>query len=443
MHDRKKGSGRQQNHVCKKSMSIKAIYQKWNNISLVKRIICGLIIGIILGLVVPQASGLSILGDLFVGALKGIAPVLVFFLVMSALSNMAEGQRTNMKAIVILYILGNLTAAMVAVAAHYLFPVTMTLASGTDAGDMAPPSGVTEVLTNLLMNLVDNPVNAIINANYIGILFWAIIFGIALKKASDNTKGILQNVSDATSIAVQWVISFAPFGILGLIFTTISEQGLGALVGYGKLIVLLVGAMAIVAFVINPLIAFICIRKNPYPLVFTCLKESFVTAFFTRSSAANIPVNMELCKKLNLDEDTYSISIPLGSTVNMAGAAITISTMALSAASTLGIDVSFGSALIMCVLAAASAAGASGVAGGSLLLIPLACSLFNIPNDIAMQVVGVGFIIGVIQDSCETGINSSTDVLFTACAEFRDRRLHPERYVGKPEARMTVPKADR
>lgn len=443
MHDRKKGSGRQQNHVCKKSMSIKAIYHKWNSISLVKRIICGLIIGIILGLVVPQASGLSILGDLFVGALKGIAPVLVFFLVMSALSNMAEGQRTNMKAIVILYILGNLTAAMVAVAAHYLFPVTMTLASGTDAGDMAPPSGVTEVLTNLLMNLVDNPVNAIVSANYIGILFWAIIFGIALKKASDNTKGILQNVSDATSIAVQWVISFAPFGILGLIFTTISEQGLGALVGYGKLIVLLVGAMAVVAFVINPLIAFICIRKNPYPLVFTCLKESFVTAFFTRSSAANIPVNMELCKKLNLDEDTYSISIPLGSTVNMAGAAITISTMALSAASTLGIDVSFGSALIMCVLAAASAAGASGVAGGSLLLIPLACSLFNIPNDIAMQVVGVGFIIGVIQDSCETGINSSTDVLFTACAEFRDRRLHPERYVGKPEARMTVPKADR
>lgn len=423
-------------------MSIKEAFHKWNSISLVKRILCGLIIGIILGLVVPQATGISILGDLFVGALKGIAPILVFFLVMSALSNMAEGQRTNMKAIVVLYILGNLTAAMVAVIAHYLFPVSMTFASGTDVGDVAPPSGVTEVLTNLLMNLVDNPVNAIVNANYIGILFWAIIFGIALKKASEGTKNALENVSDATSIAVQWVISFAPFGIMGLIFTTISEQGLGALVGYAKLIVLLVGTMAVVAFVVNPIIAFICIRKNPYPLVLTCLKESFITAFFTRSSAANIPVNMELCKKLQLDEDTYSISIPLGSTVNMAGAAITISTMALAAATTLGIEVSFGTALIMCVLAAASAAGASGVAGGSLLLIPLACSLFNIPNDIAMQVVGVGFIIGVIQDSCETGINSSTDVLFTACAEMRDRRLHPERYVGKPEALMKVPKGE-
>ena len=419
-------------------MSIKAVFHKWNSISLVKRIVCGLIIGIILGLVVPQASGISILGDLFVGALKGIAPVLVFFLVMSALSNMAAGQRTNMKTIVVLYIIGNLTAAFVAVLGHYAFPLTMTLASGADVGDVAPPSGVVEVLTNLLMNLVDNPVNAIVNANYIGILFWSII----LKKAGEGTKNVLQNISDATSIAVQWVISFAPFGILGLIFTTISEQGLSALVGYGKLILLLVGAMAVVALIVNPIIAFICIRKNPYPLVFTCLKESFVTAFFTRSSAANIPVNMELCKKLNLDDDTYSISIPLGSAVNMAGAAITISTMALSAATTLGIHVSFGTALIMCVLAAASAAGASGVAGGSLLLIPLACSLFNIPNDIAMQVVGVGFIIGVIQDSCETGINSSTDVLFTACAEFRDRRLHPERYKGKPEARMKVPKGE-
>lgn len=426
--------------ACENSMSFKSLFHKWNSISLVKRIVCGLIIGIVLGLVVPQATGISILGNLFVGALKGIAPVLVFFLVISALSNMAEGQRTNMKAIVVLYIIGNLTAAFVAVLGHYAFPVTMTFASGADAGDVAPPSGVVEVLTNLLMNLVDNPVNAIVNANYIGILFWAVIFGIALKKANEGTKNVLENISDATSIAVQWVISFAPFGILGLIFTTISQQGLGALVGYAKLIVLLVGAMAVVALIINPIIVFLCIRKNPYPLVFTCLKESFVTAFFTRSSAANIPVNMELCKKLNLDEDTYSISIPLGSAVNMAGAAITISTMALSAATTLGIDVSFGTALVMCVLAAASAAGASGVAGGSLLLIPLACSLFNIPNDIAMQVVGVGFIIGVIQDSCETGLNSSTDVLFTACAEFRDRRLHPECYKGKPEARMTVPK---
>lgn len=419
---------------------MKNAIKKWNSISLVKRIIVGLIIGIILGLVVPQASGISILGDLFVGALRGIAPVLVFFLVMSALCHMGEGQHTNMAAIVVLYMLGNLLAALVAVIAHYIFPVTITFAESTSTTDIAPPSGVVEVLTNLLMNLVDNPVNAIVNANYIGILAWAIIFGIALKKAGAGTKKALEDISDAVSIAVQWVISCAPFGIMGLIFTTISEQGLGALVDYGRLILVLVGSMAVVAFVINPLVTFVCVRKNPYPLVLTCLKESFITAFFTRSSAANIPVNMELCKNLNLDEDTYSISIPLGSTVNMAGAAITISTMALAAATTLDIQVSFGTALIMCVLAAASAAGASGVAGGSLLLIPLACSLFNIPDNIAMQVVGVGFIIGVIQDSCETGINSSTDVLYTACAEFRDRRLHPERYVGKPEARFTVPK---
>ncbi len=287
-------------------------------------------------------------------------------------------------------------------------------------------------LTNLLMNLVDNPVNAIVNANYIGILAWAIIFGIALKGASEGTKNALENISDAVSIAVKWVISCAPFGIMGLIFTTISEQGLEVLLGYGRLILVLVGTMAAVVFIVNPIIVFLFIHKNPYKLIFTCLKESFITAFFTRSSAANIPVNMELCRKLGLDEDTYSISIPLGSTVNMAGAAITISTMALAAANTLDIKVSIGSALIMCVLAAASAAGASGVAGGSLLLIPLACSLFGIPDDISMQVVGVGFIIGVIQDSCETGVNSSTDVLYTAIADFRDRRLHPENYADKP-----------
>ena len=291
---------------------------------------------------------------------------------------------------------------------------------------------MTEVLTNLLMNLVDNPVNAIIQANYIGILFWAIIFGVALKGAGEGTKNALEHISDAVSIAVQWVISCAPFGIMGLIFTTISEQGLSVLLGYGRLILVLVGTMAAVVFIVNPIIVFLFIRKNPFKLIFTCLKESFITAFFTRSSAANIPVNMKLCERLGLDEDTYSISIPLGATVNMAGAAITISTMALAAANTLDIHVSVGSALIMCVLAAASAAGASGVAGGSLLLIPLACSLFGIPNDISMQVVGVGFIIGVIQDSCETGVNSSTDVLYTAIADFRDRRINPEHYADKP-----------
>ena len=374
--------------------TVKNILQKWNSISLVKRIICGLIVGIILGLAVPQATGISILGDLFVGALRGIAPVLVFFLVMSALCHMGKGQKTNMKMIVILYMAGNVLAAACAVIASYIFPIVLTFTDNTDTSDVAPPSGVTEVLTNLLMNLVDNPVNAIVQANYIGILFWA--------------------------------------SIMGLIFTTISEQGLSVLLGYGRLILVLVGTMAVVVFVVNPIIVFLFIRKNPFKLVFTCLKESFITAFFTRSSAANIPVNMKLCERLGLDEDTYSISIPLGATVNMAGAAITISTMALAAANTLDIHVSIGSALIMCVLAAASAAGASGVAGGSLLLIPLACSLFGIPDDISMQVVGVGFIIGVIQDSCETGVNSSTDVLYTAIADFRDRRIHPERYADKP-----------
>ena len=411
---------------------VKAIVQKWNNISLVKRIICGLIIGIILGLTVPQASAISILGDLFVGALRGVAPILVFFLIMSSLCHMGKGQKTNMKIIVVLYLVGNVVAAACAVVASRLFPVVLTFSENTDTSDVTPPSGVTEVITNLLMNLVDNPVNALINANFIGILAWAIIFGIALTNASDGTKRALENISDAVSTAVRWVINCAPFGIMGLIFTTISEQGLSVLLGYGRLILVLVGTMAAVALIINPIIVFLFIRKNPYKLVFTCLKESFITAFFTRSSAANIPVNMGLCEKLGLDEDTYSISIPLGATVNMAGAAITISTMALAAANTLDIDVSIGSALIMCVLAAASAAGASGVAGGSLLLIPLACSLFGIPNDISMQVVGVGFIIGVIQDSCETGINSSTDVLYTAIAEFRDRRLHPENYADKP-----------
>ncbi len=407
---------------------MKNVLSKWNSISLVKRILCGLIIGIILGLVIPQASAISILGNLFVGALKGVAPILVFFLVMSALCHMGQGQKTNMKFIVMLYLLGNLISALSAVLASYLFPITLTLSESTAASDVAPPSGVTEVLTNLLMNVVANPVDSIVNANYIGILAWACIFGIALKKANDGTKQALENISDAVATAVKWIISCAPFGIMGLIFTTISEQGLGVLLSYGRLILVLVGTMAFVALVLNPLIAFLCIRKNPYPLVFRCLKDSFITAFFTRSSAANIPVNMELCEDLGLDENTYSVSIPLGATINMAGAAITISTMALAAAHTMGVSVDFPTAFILCVLSAASAAGASGVAGGSLLLIPMACSLFGISNDIAMQVVGVGFIVGVIQDSCETGLNSSTDVLFTACAEYRDRRLHPENY---------------
>ncbi len=412
---------------------MKNAIKKWNDISLVKRIICGLIIGIILGLVVPQATAISILGQLFVGALKGVAPLLVFFLVMSALCHMGTGQKTNMKFIVCLYILGNLISAFTAVIACKLFPVTLTLSEDTATTDITPPSGITEVLTNLLMNLVKNPVDSIVNANYIGILFWAIILGIALKHANEGTKNALENISDAIATAVKWIISFAPFGIMGLIFSTISEQGLSVLLSYGRLILVLVGCMFFVALVVNPIVVFLFTRKNPYPLVFTCLKDSAITAFFTRSSAANIPVNMELCKKLGLDEDTYSISIPLGATVNMAGAAITISVMALSTAYTLGIHVDFITAIILCVLAALSAAGASGVAGGSLLLIPMACSLFGVPNDIAMQAVGVGFIVGVIQDSCETALNSSTDVLYTAVADMRDRRLHPEYYAAKEE----------
>ena len=407
--------------------NMKNIINKWNSVSLVLRIICGLILGIILGLTVPQASGISILGQLFVGALKGVAPILVFFLVMSALCRMGKGQKTNMKFIVILYLLGNLLSALVAVLASYVAPITLTLTEAAES-DVAPPSGVVEVLTNLLMNVVANPVDSIVNANYIGILAWAVIFGIALKKASDGTKTALDNISEAVAQAVKWIISCAPFGIMGLIFATISTEGLGALLTYGRLIVVLVGSMAFVALVMNPIIVFLCTRTNPFPLVFKCLSRSFITSFFTRSSAANIPVNMELCEDMGLDEDTYSISIPLGATINMAGAAITISTMALAAAHTMGISVDFPTAFILCVLSALSAAGASGVAGGSLLLIPMACSLFGISNDVAMQVVGVGFIVGVIQDSCETGLNSSTDVLYTACAELRDRRKHPERY---------------
>ena len=412
---------------------MKNIITKWNSISLVKRIICGLIIGLILGLVVPQATPIAMLGQLFVGALKAIAPILVFFLVMSALCNQGKGQKTNMKTVIVLYLLGTFLAGCVAVAASYLFPITLTLTDSVE--DMTAPGGIGEVLSNLLLNIVANPVGSIVEANYIGILAWAVIFGLALKKASDGTKKALENISDAVSQAVRWVINCAPFGIMGLIFNTISEQGLSVLLGYGRLILVIVGSVFFVALVVNPIIVFICYRKNPYPLVLKCLKDSGITAFFTRSSAANIPVNMELCEELGLDEEQYSISIPLGATINMAGAAITISVMALSAAYTVGIDVDFGTALVLCVLAALSAAGASGVAGGSLLLIPMACGLFGIPSEIAMQVVGVGFIIGVIQDSCETGLNSSTDVLFTAAAELRDRRLHPEYYANKKEAK--------
>lgn len=399
---------------------MKSLIHRWNEISLVKRILCGLLLGTVLGLVLPQASIIILFGNLFVGALKAVAPLLVLFLVMSALCKHQAGKQTNMKRIIFLYLLGTFVAGFVAVLASFLFPITLSLTSSVS--DITPPGGIHEVLNTLLMNLVANPIDALIQSNYIGILAWAILLGIALRNASEGLKNAIESISDALSHIVRWVISCAPLGVMGLVFNTISQQGIESLLSYGKLILLLVGTMAVVAFIINPIIVFIGIRKNPYPLVFKCIKDSGITAFFTRSSAANIPVNMRLCAELGLNKDTYAVSIPLGATINMGGAAITISILALAAAHTMGIHVDFASAFILSILSAVSACGASGVAGGSLLLVPLACSLFGIPNDIAMQVVGVGFIVGVIQDSCETAINSSTDVLYTAVAELSQRR---------------------
>ncbi len=401
---------------------LKKILAAWNKVSLVKQIIIGLIIGIILALAFPtQLSGITILGDLFVSALKAVAPVLVFFLVMAAISRHKAGQKTNMKSIIVLYLLGTFLAGTLAVIASFIFKLDMVLPEA-GAAETAPPGGIGDVLHTLIFSIVANPIDALLNANYIGILAWAIVLGIALRHASESTKDVLADISEAVSKAVRWVIRLAPLGVMGLVFNSIATSGLSTLLGYGKLILLLVGTMLVDALVINPLLVYIKIRRNPYPLVLKCLKDSGITAFFTRSSAANIPVNMKLCEELGLDEDTYSISIPLGATINMGGAAITISVLTLAAANTLGISVDLGMALVLCLTSAICACGASGVAGGSLLLIPLACSLFGISNDLAMQVVGVGFIIGVIQDSCETAINSSTDVLFTAAADFGARR---------------------
>ncbi len=394
------------------------IIKKYSEISLIKRIIAGLIIGIILGVVVPQATAIGVLGDLFVTALKSLAPILVFFIVMHALASMKQGTNTNMKHIVILYAIGTIAAAATAVIASYVFPCTLTLVDAAEAAT-APPEGIWEVLQNLLVNSVSNPVAALANANFLGVLVWAVIFGLALKHASEGTKTVMGNIADGMSVAIRWVINCAPFGIMGLIFTTVSTTGFSAFAEYGRIILVLVGCMFFVALIINPLIVFLNIRQNPYPLVFKCLKDSGIMAFFTRSSAANIPVNMRLCESLGIPEEKYSVSIPLGSTVNMAGAAITITVMAMATANTMGIAIDIPSAILLSVLASLGAAGASGVAGGSLLLIPMACSLFGIPADISMQVVGVGFIIGVIQDSCETALNSSSDALFTATAEYR------------------------
>ena len=399
---------------------MKRIIRAWNKASLIKRILIGMLLGASLGLLFPSLSGLGILGDLFVGGLKAIAPVLVFTLVANALSQHQKGQDTNMKTVIFLYLLGTFAAALVAVLASFLFPVQITLSSAST--EIAPPDGIGQVLSNLLLNLVDNPLNAVVKANYIGILSWAVVFGLAMREASKNSKELLKTMAGVTSKIVEWIINLAPFGIMGLVFKTISDKGITSLANYGILLGLLITTMAFVALVINPLIAFLFMRKNPYPLVLKCLRVSGITAFFTRSSAANIPVNMKLCQDLGLNPDTYSVSIPLGSTINMAGAAVTINILTLAAVNTLGIPVDFGTAFVLSVVAAISACGASGIAGGSLLLIPVACSLFGISNDVAMQVVGVGFVIGVVQDSCETALNSSTDVLFTAVAEYASAR---------------------
>ena len=400
---------------------MKTIARAWSSISLVKRIIIGLIIGALLGVFAPTGIEIiSLLGTLFVSALKGVAPVLVFFLVISALANARAAG--SMKTIVILYMVSTFLAALTAVVASFLFPSTITLIDAAETAQ-ASPQDIGEVLTALVMNIVSNPVDALMNANYIGILAWAIVLGIAMRAASDNTKQVFTNVSEAVSKVVRWVIACAPFGILGLVYTTVSENGLEIFTEYGHLLLVLVGCMLFIAFIVNPLMVCVNIRKNPYPLVWRCVKESGLYAFFTRSSAANIPVNMELCRKLGLNKDTYSVSIPLGATINMAGAAVTIAVMTLACCNTMNVSVDLPTAVILCVLAAVSACGASGVAGGSLLLIPLTCSLFGISNDIAMQVVAIGLIIGVIQDSCETALNSSSDALFTATADYREQRI--------------------
>lgn len=399
---------------------LRALFNQWCKVNLMLQIIIGIVLGIIVGIALPDAgNSVAFLGDFFVKALKSVAPVLVFILVLSAIAQHRAERPTNVKDILVLYLIGTFTAALVAVSACFILKPTLLL-TNIEAYDASnAPSGVLLVLKNLLMNLADNPFSAIANANYIGILAWATIVGFALKSAVPSSKKFLSELSDAVSFMVRIVIRLAPFGVFGLVAQTLSTTSFSEFVStYARLLVVLVGAMLFVALVVNPLIVFIKIRKNPYPLVLTCLAQSGLTAFFTRSSAANIPVNMDLCKKLDLNPDTYSVSIPLGATINMAGAAVTVTVMALAATNTLNMPVGFLEALLLSVVASLCACGASGVAGGSLLLIPLACSLFNIDNAIAAQVIGIGMIIGVIQDSAETALNSSTDVIFTAAAEW-------------------------
>ena len=382
---------------------------------LVTQIVIGLIAGILLAWLAPSAAlSVAFIGKLFVSALKAVAPILVFVLVMASIANHKHGQETHIRPILVLYLFGTFAAAVVAVVASMLFPSNLVLSTQDIA--VSAPGGIGEVLQSLLLSVVDNPVNALMNANFIGILAWAIGMGIAIRHAGETTRTVLNDLSNGVTLIVRVVIRFAPLGIFGLVASTLASSGFNALLGYLHLLAVLIGCMLFVALVVNPLIVFWKLRRNPFPLVFMCLRESGITAFFTRSSAANIPVNMALSERLGLHEDTYSVSIPLGATINMAGAAITITVLSLAAVHTLGIEVDVPTAILLSVVAAVCACGASGVAGGSLLLIPLACSLFGIPSEIAMQVVAVGFIIGILQDSAETALNSSTDVLFTAAA---------------------------
>ena len=400
--------------------------------SLVKQIVIALVLGILLALVAPGAAkSVGILGGLFVSALKAVAPVLVFVLVAAAIANHQSGTAAHMRPILVLYLVGTFAAATTAVISFFLFPVSVNLIS--DAKEVATPGGIGEVLQNLVYSVVDNPVKALMQGNYICILFWAIGLGIAIRKASDTTRLVMNDISDGVEFIVRIVIRCAPIGIFGLVASTFATEGLGLLVNYAQLLVLLVGSMLFVALVLNPLIVWVCIRKNPYPLTFQTLRESGITAFFTRSSAANIPVNINLCKRLGLDESIYLLSIPLGATINMAGAAITITILSLSAAYTMGVSVDIP-AILLCVVASLCACGAAGVPGGSLMLIPLACSLFGLDSTIAMQVVAVGFVIGVVQDSCETALNSSSDALFTAAACMRYERFKEQRQAEVQEA---------
>ena len=402
------------NHISK---ALRGVVDKYNGVSLIIRIIVGLIAGTALALVVPHMTWIGEFGTLFVSALKAVAPILVFVLVASALAQGNSKLDSRFGTVLFLYLFTTFLSAVVAVLTSRMFPQTISLGNAADADVV--PQGLSEVVQTLLTNIVANPIQAMIDGNYICILMWACLFGLAMKGiANESSKAFLANVADGVSQVIRWVINLAPFGIMGLVFTSVSENGLAAFTEYGSLLLLLVGTMLLMVLVFGPLVIFLYLHRNPYPLVYRCFKESGLTAFFTRSSAANIPVNMQLCEKLGLDKDMYSVSIPLGATINMNGAAITITIMAMAAANTMGIQISLPAAILLSVVSALGACGASGVAGGSLLLIPMACSLFGISNDIAMQVVGVGFIIGVIQDSVETCLNSASDVEFAATAEY-------------------------